>query len=129
MEDEKCHNLMSWLNVDNYAVSVTFKNKGKRETITLGMSSPIRTKFDGRNAAHTATADVTERFVSLRAIFQIGDSNSTQTRASRCEIMLEECLTELCSSFKSVFKHVSQPFLTGVDSQVSSTDGKNVILT
>ena len=51
---------------------------------------------------------------------QIGYSNSssTQTRASRHEVMLEECLTEQCSNFKSVFKHVSQPLLDGVDSQV-----------
>ena len=65
------------------------------------------------------------------AYIQIGDSNSnsTHTRANTREVLLEECLTEQCSSFKLVFKHVSQPLLTGVDSQASSTDGKNVILT
>ena len=46
--------------------------------------------------------------VNVEAHIQIDDSNSTQTRASRREVMLAECLTELCSSFKSVFKHVSQ---------------------
>ena len=38
--------------------------------------------------------------------------------------MLEECLTE----FSSVFKHVSQPLLPRVESQVSITDGKNATL-
>ena len=56
---------------------------------------------------------------NLKTHIQIGDSNSTQTRASRREVMLKECLTEYCSSFKSVFKHVSQPLLTRVHSQVS----------
>ena len=60
-------------------------------------------------------------FYQIKAHIQIGDSNSTHTRASAREVLLEECLTEQCSSFKLVFKHVSQPLLTGVDSQASST--------
>ena len=41
------------------------------------------------------------------AHIQIGDSNSnsTHTRASAREVLLEESLTEQCSSFKLVFKH------------------------
>ena len=68
---------------------------------------------------------------SLKAHIQIGDSNSnsTHTAASTREILLKECLTAQCSSFKLVFKHVSQPLLAGVGSQASSTDGKNVLLT
>ena len=55
--------------------------------------------------------------------------NLTHTRASKRKVLLEECLMEQCSSFKLVFKHISQPLLTGVDSQAWSTNGKNVILT
>ena len=67
----------------------------------------------------------------IKAHIPIGDSNSklAHTRASTREVLLEECLTEQCSSFKLAFKHVSQPLLIGVDSQASSTEGKNVILT
>ena len=32
--------------------------------------------------------------IDTKAHIQTGDSNSTQTRASRREVMLEECLTE-----------------------------------
>ena len=97
-------------------------------------TSPEHEVHETSNWACTRFARYFESQVhyTSKAHIQIGDSNSnsnlTQTRACKSEVMLEECLTEYCSSFKSVFKHVSQPLLTRVDSQVSITDGKNVIL-
>ena len=49
-------------------------------------------------------------YAKTKAISKL--ATQTRTRASRREVMLEEC-----SSFKSVFKQVSQPLLTGDDSK------------
>ena len=75
----------------------------------------VRHRVYAMHPDHYAGRSFTE--IETLAHIQIGDSNSTHTRASKREVLLEECLTEQCSSFKLVFKHVSQPLRTGIDPQ------------